>query len=73
MDRRPADGHINLIGRLVIRNPPKNSLMSGNENVDGQTDEQTDKQEGQGCPKRRVAQAAIKLATTVITFKNKKC
>ena len=28
------------------------------------------KQEGQGCPKRRVAQAAIRLATAVITFRN---
>ena len=29
------------------------------------------KQEGQRCPKRRVAQAAIRLATAVITFRNK--
>ena len=29
------------------------------------------KQEGQRCPKRRVAQAAIRLATAVITLKNK--
>ena len=29
------------------------------------------KQEGQGCPKRRVVQAAIRLATAVITFRNK--
>ena len=28
-------------------------------------------QEGQRCPKRRVAQAAIRLATAVITFRNK--
>ena len=28
------------------------------------------KQEGQRCPKRRVAQAAIRLATAVITFRN---
>ena len=29
------------------------------------------KQEGQRCPKRRVAQAAIRLATALITFRNK--
>ena len=29
------------------------------------------KQEGQRCPKRRVAQAAIKLVTAVIKFRNK--
>ena len=29
------------------------------------------KQVGQRCPKRRVAQAAIRLATAVITFRNK--
>ena len=29
------------------------------------------KQEGQRCPKKRVAQAAIRLATAVITFRNK--
>ena len=29
------------------------------------------KQEGQRCPKRRVAQAAISLVTAVITFRNK--
>ena len=29
------------------------------------------KQEGQRCPKRRVAQAAIRLVTAVITFRNK--
>ena len=29
------------------------------------------KQEGHRCPKRRVAQAAIRLATAVITFRNK--
>ena len=29
------------------------------------------KQEGQRCPKRRVPQAAIRLATAVIKFKNK--
>ena len=29
------------------------------------------KQEGQGCPKRRVAQAAIRLATAVIKFRKK--
>ena len=28
-------------------------------------------QEGQGCPKRRVAQAAIRLATAVIKFRKK--
>ena len=28
-------------------------------------------QEGHRCPKRRVAQAAIRLATAVITFRNK--
>ena len=28
-------------------------------------------QEGQRCPKRRVTQAAIRLATAVITFGNK--
>ena len=28
-------------------------------------------QEGQKCPKRRVAQATIRLATAVITFRNK--
>ena len=28
-------------------------------------------QEGQRCPKRQVAQAAIRLATAVITFRNK--
>ena len=28
-------------------------------------------QEGQRCPKRRVAQAVIRLATTVIKFRNK--
>ena len=28
-------------------------------------------QEGQRCPKRRVAQAAISLVTAVITFRNK--
>ena len=27
-------------------------------------------QEGQRCPKRQVAQAAIRLATAVITFRN---
>ena len=27
--------------------------------------------EGQRCPKRQVAQAAIRLATAVITFRNK--
>ena len=30
-----------------------------------------EKQEGQRCLKRRVAQAAIRLATAVITFRNK--
>ena len=40
------------------------------------TDKQTDritpkcKQEGQRCPKRWIAQAAIRLATAVITFRN---
>ena len=29
------------------------------------------KQEGQRCRKRRVAQAAIRLVTAVITFRNK--
>ena len=29
------------------------------------------KQDGQRCPKRRVAQAAIRLATAVIKFRNK--
>ena len=29
------------------------------------------KQEGQRCPKRQVVQAAIRLATAVITFRNK--
>ena len=29
------------------------------------------KQEGQRCPKRQVAQAAIRLATAVIKFRNK--
>ena len=29
------------------------------------------KQEGQRCPKRQVAQAAIRLVTAVITFRNK--
>ena len=29
------------------------------------------RQEGQRCPKRRVAQTAIRLATAVITFRNK--
>ena len=28
-------------------------------------------QEGQRCPKRWIAQAAIRLATAVITFRNK--
>ena len=31
----------------------------------------TSKQESQRCPKRRVAQAAIRLATAVIKFRNK--
>ena len=31
----------------------------------------TNQQEGQRCHKRRVAQAAIRLATAVITFRNK--
>ena len=38
--------------------------------TDGWTDKRT-KQEGQRCPKSRVAQAAIRLATIVITFRNK--
>ena len=29
------------------------------------------KQEGQRCPKRRIVQAAIRLATAVIKFRNK--
>ena len=29
------------------------------------------KQEGQKCPKRQVAQAAIRLVTAVIKFRNK--
>ena len=29
------------------------------------------KQEGQRCPKRQVVQAAVRLATAVITFRNK--
>ena len=33
--------------------------------------EKKTEQEGQRCPKRRVAQAAIRLATAVITFRNK--
>ena len=42
--------------------------------VDRETDRATfrqTEQESQRCPKRRVAQAALRLQTAVITFRNK--
>ena len=43
----------------------------GSSNVLQKQDKIEKKQEGQRCPKRRVAQAAIRLVTAVITFRNK--
>ena len=65
-DRQTDVGHINLIGRMVTHNPPKNSQLRQARipRQDGAS-----KQATKRCAKRRVAQAAIRLATGQSVFK----
>ena len=59
-------GHINLIGGLVTHNPPKNSQLR-HARIPGQ--DGASKRTTKRCPKRRVAQAAIRLTIGQSVFR----